>query len=264
MNYISANLRGGLGNVLFKTAAAINLAMINRVQCLFSNEFVTSTDLRKIDYQIYSTNVLRSVRLVSEIPTPYYVHEQRGFHYEPITYKEGTNLLLIGDFQSEKYFTEHKQLIKDIFRAPGVIQQYILQTIPNIHEFVSIHVRRGDYVNLQQYHPLMPQEYYRRAVETIGMDKTYLIFSDVLDNSCEDLLSFIPKKVVYRSGIDWMDFYLMSMCGDNIIANSTFSWWAAYLNQNPNKKVIAPTQWFGPGYANLNTDDLIPPDWTLL
>jgi len=260
MNYISANLRGGLGNVLFKVAAAISLAIDNNVYCLFSNEFVGNNDLRKIDYKVYSDNILRNLQLTSNIPTPYDIYTEPYYHHKTIQYKKDTNLLISGDFQSEKYFTGNKQSIIDSFSAPQHIRKHISEAIPTIQNYTSIHVRRGDYVYLQQYHPLTTKEFYQRAVDLIGMRENYLVFSDDPE-SCHELLDFLPNKVIYTTGVDWMDLYVMSMCGNNIIANSTFSWWSAYLNENINKTVIAPLQWFGPAYADLDTKDLIPVNW---
>lgn len=268
MSYISTNHRGGIGNVLFKLAASISAAIDNKVDYVFSNEFIRDKDLAMVtkgfpDYRIYYNNILRNVEFIDKLPEPYFVYTEPNFHYDTIPYMEGTNLVLDGGFQSERYFENNKSFIIDLFKIPEHIEASIRSSAPNIENYVSIHVRRGDYVGQEQYHPLTTKEYYQRAVETLGADKTYLVFSDNL-NMCYDLLDFIPNVLYAQAGDDWTEFYTMSLCGDNIIANSSFSWWAAYLNSNPNKKVIAPKKWFGPAYANLNTRDLIPNNWITL
>lgn len=268
MNYISTNHRGGIGNVLFKLAASISTAKDNNVEYLFSNEFIRDKDRQMVtfgysDYRVYYENILRGVRFLDKLPTPYVTYTEPGFEYNTIPYEQGTNLLLDGGFQSEKYFVNNKQTIIDLFRIPDHIEFQIKEAVPNINDYVAIHVRRGDYVNQPQYHPLATKEFYQKAVEEVGINNKFLIFSDDLEG-CKDLFDFIPTKHFYSTGVDWSDLYMMSLCKDNIIANSSFSWWAAYLNANPDKKVIAPLNWFGPAYANLNIEDLIPDSWIKL
>jgi hypothetical protein len=276
MSYISTNHRGGIGNVLFKLAASISTAIDNNVDYLFSNEFIRSHDIYPIpgslgrpatqgfpDYRLYYSNILRNVQFMDRLLESHVVYTEPGFHYNPIPYQVGTNLLLDGQFQSEKYFENNKEKIVDLFKISDEIEAQIKESIPNVESYASLHVRRGDYTQLPGHHPVMTREYYQQAVEKIGIDKTYLVFSDDL-KGCVDLLDFIPNKHFYETGVDWMDFYIMSMCGDNIMANSSFSWWAAYLNKNVNKKVVAPSTWFGPVYSHFNTEDLIPNSWIKL
>ena len=268
MSYISTNHRGGIGNVLFKLSASISAAIDNNVEYVFSNEFIRPKDLAMVtkgypDYRIYYDNILRNIQFVDKLPQPYVTYTEPNFHYDPIPYMEGTNLVLDGGFQSEKYFENNKEKILDLFKIPLELEESLRSSAPNIENLVSIHVRRGDYVGQEQYHPLTTKEYYQRAVETIGIGKTYLVFSDDI-SMCYELLDFIPNLLFAQAGADWGDLYAMSLCGDNIIANSSFSWWAAYLNTNPNKKVVAPSKWFGPAYANFNTKDLIPKNWIKL
>lgn len=268
MSYISTNHRGGIGNVLFKLAASISVAIDNNVDYIFSNEFIRPKDLAMVtkgfpDYRIYYGSILRNIQFVDKLPTPYVVYTEPNFHYDSIPYMEGTNLVLDGGFQSERYFENNKEKILELFKISPEIEAAIRSSVPNIENYVSIHVRRGDYVGQEQYHPLTTKEFYQRAVEAIGIDRTYLVFSDDL-SMCYELLDFIPNVLYAQSGSDWGDLYTMSLCGDNIIANSSFSWWAAYLNANTNKKVIAPNKWFGPAYDHFNTKDLLPESWIKL
>lgn len=265
MSFISTNHRGGLGNVLFKLAATISTAVDNETDYLFSNEFLRPQDIQIVakghpDYRVYYNNILRNVEFKDKLPTPYLVHTEPGFHYTPIPYQPHTNLLLDGGFQSEKYFINNKQLIVDTFKIPYHVGFQIREALPLVNTYASIHVRRGDYLNFPDHHPQQTQEYYQKAAEEVGLDKTFLIFSDDLEG-CKPLFDFLPNKHFYSTGVDWSDLYLMSMCQDNIICNSSFSWWAAYLNENPNKKVITPLNWFGSAYADWDTSDLIPNDW---
>jgi len=265
MNFITTNHRGGLGNVMFKLAATVSAAIDNNVDYLFSNEFIRNSDIIHAcdgypDYRIHYQGILRNFQFLDKLPTPYLIHTEPGHEYNPIPYQKGTNLLLDGFFQSEKYFINNKETIINLFKITDYIESQIKEAIPDINDFISIHVRRGDYLNSPEHHPIQTREYYQKAVEEVGIDNKFLIFSDDLEG-CKDVFDFIPVKHFYTTGVDWLDFYTMSLCKDNIIGNSTFSWWAAYLNLNPNKKVVAPTKWFGPAYAYLNVSDLIPDNW---
>jgi hypothetical protein len=104
-------------------------------------------------------------------------------------------------------------------------------------------------------------DYYRNAIAEFSDDTRFLVFSDDIqwckENFKGDNFHFIEGEK------DYVDLYLMSLCNNNIIANSSFSWWGAWLNNTPNKKVIAPKQWFGKA-KQLNTKDLIPETWIIL
>jgi hypothetical protein len=265
MNFIAVNHRGGIGNVLFKLATTISTALDNNVDYLFSNEFIVFPDIKHAcdgypDYRVYYENILRGVKFIDKLPTPYLTYTEPGHDYRPIPYEQGTNLLLNGFFQSEKYFINNKKVILDLFKVPDHIELQIKETIPDINDWNAIHVRRGDYLSYPAYHPLVTKEYYQKAIKEVGINNKFLVFSDDLEG-CKDLFDFLPNKRFYTAKVNWLDLYTMSLCKDNIIGNSTFSWWAAYLNANPDKKVIAPTTWFGPAFARLNTKDIVPDNW---
>ena len=155
---------------------------------------------------------------------------------------------LFGFFQSEKYFIEHKNLIKDLL-TPTLEHS----TKENL---CGIHVRRGDYVNNPAYVNL-DMDYYNKAMSAINSSK-YIIFSDDI-NWCKN--NFKGSKFSFSESNDPVtDLALMAKkCEHIIMANSSFSWWGAYLNNNDNKKIIAPKNWFG----NLKHDikDLIPNEY---
>ena len=119
------------------------------------------------------------------------------------------------------------------------------------------------YLYYPNHHPQQSIEYYKKSCEIIGLDKTYLIFSDDLEG-VKDMFEFLPNKIFYTSGEDWLDMYTMSLCKYNIICNSTFSWWAAYLNINEDKKIITTTNWFGSAYKDWDISTLFPNKWLKL
>ena len=121
-----------------------------------------------------------------------------------------------------------------------------------------MHIRRTDYTTSNGYHPVQTVEYYKKALEIIGEYDKLFIFSDDIE-WCRNNLKF-DNMIFIEGNTDIEDLYLISLCKHNIIANSSFSWWGAWLNKNPNKKVIAPSKWFG-DMANLNESDIVPEGW---
>lgn len=136
--------------------------------------------------------------------------------------------------QDHKYFEKHESEIKKLFSSQK----------PEI-PYVSIHIRRGDYVGNQFYVDLTQTDYYKKAIALFPED-TFMVFSDDVEFAREYLAPLSDKFVFYHSSeID--DLNLMSRCKHNIIANSSFSWWGAFLNQNQNKKVVFPKDWYSDG-----------------
>lgn len=261
MSYITTNHRGGLGNAMFKIAATVSMAKDNNVEYIFSKEFIRPGI--DPDYGEYATNVLRNIQFVDYLPNQYSIWTEPSFAYTPVTYHQGSNLLLDGYYQSARYFENNKDFIVDLFSPTEELSNHIISQVPDINSYISVHIRRGDYLKLPNHHPQQSAEYYTSAVKLLGVEKTYLIFSDDLAG-CAELFESVPNKLFIDSGADWMDLYMMSLCESNIICNSTFGWWGAYLNSNPTKKVIAPTKWFGSAYADVNTSDICPSDWIKL
>ena len=125
-------------------------------------------------------------------------------------------------------------------------------------EAISLHIRRSDYVQKQNYHPLCSLGYYEEALNRLPQDIPVLIFSDDSD-WCKEQELFQPDRfLVSESNYNLVDMCLMTMCQYHIIANSSFSWWGAWLSDS--KKVITPKVWFGPS-ANLDDSDLVPESW---
>lgn len=171
------------------------------------------------------------------------------------------NLRLRGFFQSEKYFKACRDRIITVF---GLHWEMIPDT-------VSIHVRRGDYLQYKDKHPPVTTEYITDAIEYMFIRgyRRFIIFSDDL-SYCKKQFQLIGGLLQecafeFSEGLNEKDdLQRMSCCEHNIIANSTFSWWAAWLNQNPYKIVIAPKQWFGPGNKHLPDTDIVPENWIRL
>ena len=183
-------------------------------------------------------------------------YKELRFCYDPIPYQP--NLGLSGFFQSEKYFSRQASKIRSLLTPFGV---------PDRSEFIataSLHVRRGDYQLLPDKHPLVPIEYYEMATDSLlakGV-KRIIVFSDDLEWCRKTFLGSPYEVIPDMPGIKQLAWTIA--CEHHVMANSTFSWWGAWLNPNPDKVVIAPREWFGPAYANYDTRDLLPEEWTTL
>lgn len=257
MKTVSINLMGGLGNMLFQIATAFSVSLRDnkKLICDTRNMIVPHKP-----YNEYSENILRNIEFSDSIHHELTLQE-KGFNYNIIP-KVDKNIKLLGYYQSEKYFVEHKNKVLDLFETDSETLQYLKTKYGELIQknTCSIHIRRGDYLHLQNHHPILSIDYYKEAIKIIGENNHYLIFSDDI-SWCKINLDFIPNKTFIVGNLDYQDLYLMSMCKNNIIANSSFSWWGAWLNKNENKRVISPLEWFGPVYSTYNTNDLYPEKW---
>lgn len=183
-----------------------------------------------------------------------------GFNYKEIP--PGINVL-DGYYQSEKYFIESCNYIRQIFsftkeiqnRVKAINEEILSSECPK----VSIHLRRGDYLNYPDHHPVLDMTYFSQAILKFPTNSIFLVFSDDPD-WCQTIFQG-GKFNIIRGQNDYEDLCLMSMCDHNCIANSSFSWWGAWLNPNPKKIVVAPEKWFGKAYSHFITDDIYCPGW---
>lgn len=257
MNKVTIKLQGGIGNMMFQIAVAY--AYSKR----FNRELVLSKYSAVIVHKSiehYKKNILKyldfsnSIKLADQ-------HQEKGFHYTEIPEFPDSNILLYGYFQSEKYFKDYEDEIRKLFISYEIEAGDKIKNILDNENTCSIHVRRGDYLKFPDHHPAQNISYYMKATKKVPKDSVFLIFSDDID-WCKKNFPNLPKKFVFIEGNkDYEDLYLMSHCKNNIICNSTFSWWGAWLNKNKNKIVIAPSEWFGPAYAGHNTNDLYCEGW---
>tara|TARA_Y100000593_G_scaffold4019_1_gene7991 strand:- start:151108 stop:151881 length:774 start_codon:yes stop_codon:yes gene_type:complete len=256
---ITSILQGGLGNQLFQISAAISLAKKHSDEAVFSMEtHYLPQQGRKVNN--YADNVLRNIKFSPDLSIRH-LYQEPYFHYRKIEYKP--DMCLRGYFQSEKYFKEHEDYIRNIFspdeRSLDIIDSKystLLEKSP-----VAIHVRRGDYLQESAWNHICSLEYFRESMTHFEKDTTFLIVSDDIE-WCKK--SFDEKNIVFiENNLDYIDLYLISLCRGVIMSNSTFSWWGSWLNQNPSKTVIAPKQWFLP-VANLDFKDIVPPEWIKL
>lgn len=189
----------------------------------------------------------------------YDVTDPKDFGYKEIP-DHPNGVKLRGFFQSYKFFDHAKEEVLNAWR---------FRHYPDMKGLVSIHVRRGDYVTHNDSFPPITIEYLQQAIK-IFTDKGYnrfSVFSDDLMWCKANLVSYVDgvQFQFIEHGTEYSDMSMMSSCDHNIIANSSFSWVAAYANRNPDKIVVSPhwesPNWFGPKGANLDTKDLLPEEW---
>lgn len=260
MEEVTIRLQGGLGNYMFQIASVYAYAIKQNKKAVFTID--DSVVIHK-NLESYKENILSNVEFIANKNTiNLNSYSEIGFNYSEIPLIKD-NVVLNGYFQSDKYFKEYTVDIKQLFSYPT---SYI-EAIKEKYKFIlfqntcSIHVRRGDYLKSPDHHPAQNMNYYMKAIKIMPKDSVFLIFSDDIE-WCKLNFPDLPEKFKFIEGnSDHEDLLLMSLCNNNIICNSTFSWWAAWLNNNSNKKVTIPTNWFGPAYANYNTEDLYCENW---
>jgi len=259
---ITARLIGGLGNMMFQIATAVALAKENDDVAIFdaaTQYLPPQFPDRKCAK--YLSNIFSKVEFSHNLQIEG-VYQEPDFYYRELPYIK--NMCLSGYFQSEKYFVHRDNDIKTLFEPAEEIEQYINEKYSSIldGETIGIHVRRGDYLNHPNIHPVCGSDYYQLALNTFKNTHPYdiMVFSDDVEWCKKE---FGPSAYIIENEPDYIDLYMMSKCKHNIIANSSFSWWGAWLNQNPGKTVIAPKRWFGDS-ASYDKRDLVPEKWRII
>ena len=190
---------------------------------------------------------------------------EQGFHFNETLFNNcPDNRNLYGFFQTEKYFKHIEDDIRKDFTFKKKIQNECKEIVEEVFDQdpIALHIRRGDFLINSGNHHNLSLEWYEKALKKFDPDREVIIFSDdIFWASSQEL--FKPDRFIISDGnSSYHDLYLMTQCSDFIIANSTFSWWGAWLANTG--RVIAPSKWFGPNNAHLNTKDLYPSHWKIL
>ena len=204
----------------------------------------------------YEQNIFSSIKFSLNYPPNHRIGKHDSFEYIELP-KVHCNSVITGNsyFQSEKYFCP--KVVKELFSIKDDLRQKIVSLYPHITHSVSLHVRRGDYLNFKDIHPTCSLEYYHTAM-ALFPEKNFIVFSDDIE-WCKHNLHGNNITYLENNLKDYEELYAMSLCSDNIIANSSFSWWGAYLNENLSKRVVYPKQWFG--IKGPNDKDVAPQTW---
>jgi hypothetical protein len=226
-------------------------------------------------YLYHKFNKILKISGIYKLINYFFFLEKKEFEKSPFIFNRDLfkkkivkNVSIIGFFQSEKYFIHYKKIVLKLFRFPKIndkLVQYYLNLMKNKNS-VAIHIRRGDYFNntkARHFHGILGKNYYKKSINYINKklkNPTFFIFSDDIELVKKTLPFLNNKKYIFtntKSSIN--DLYLMSNCKHFIIANSTFSWWGAWLSKNKHKIVCAPKKWVR---ARISTPDIIPENWT--
>ena len=275
---ITARLHGRLGNQMFQYAAAAGLAARHRVPVALD---MRGAELHGegIPTRVFNLDLAQPIALPplkQKSPVRYALwratgaaprfRREQGLGYNNAITGWGDGSYLHGYWQSERYFAHIEDQIRAAFTFPAFSNSQNAEMADRISAdtAISLHVRRGDYLTFAA-HVLCDQAYYEaalvRVLDGLQGTPTVYVFSDDPQWAKDNLPLPCNKVVVDFNGpdTDFEDMRLMSLCKHNIIGNSSFSWWAAWLNQSAGKRVAGPTKWFGD--PKLNNPDILPADW---
>lgn len=250
---------GGLGNQLFQASHALAQAWRAQVEPIFRP--VSFTPLQGQGPHNYKSNIFKKLKFTDFLNSHKRVHEG-PWHYTEINPTWDKSIEFVGYFQSSKNFLGYDDKIKEIFSPDKDFIDYAFAKYPqlNLPNTTSIHARFGDYKNSPNVHPVISESYLMKALEEIGDIDHLFLFSD---DKNFNLKEFDQTKITVVDEDDYKELWLMSLCKNNIISNSTFSWWGAFLNKNSEKKIIAPSIWFGPEGAPIYKD-IYEPYWKII
>jgi hypothetical protein len=229
---ITCFLQGGLGNQIFQISNAISESKKYLIECKFKSE--AYTPMQAFQPSKYANNIFRKIDL-SMTEDEY-----------------SSSLILNGYFQSFNYFKEIESEIKEIFSPSSDFLNKVYKSYPELscNGSLSIHIRRGDYLTISDILPIVDISYINKAIETIGDYSKVFVFSDDKAWAKENFNN--SNFTVVEDLEDYEELWMMSLCRNNIISNSTFSWWGSFLNRNVSKKIIVPSLWTGPNGPNMD------------
>lgn len=255
--FVEGKLTGQLGNQMFVIAATVSLALDHFATPIFPDYLSDKSN----NIPFYFEKLFYHLNTSPPEVSPY-EYQEPFYSYSPIPYRE--NISIRGYFQSEQYFRHHKKEILDLFQPHPEITEYLttkykdLLAHPNT---VSVHYRsyHDDDPN-QKIYIQYGKEFYEKALSFFPEDALFVVFSNKIEECKKEFASITRPMLFIEGNHDYQDLYLMSFCKHNIIGNSSFSWWAAYLNQNPNKIILTPPRWYAPS-CGLDDKDVVPPEW---
>lgn len=253
---IACKIKGGLGNQMFQIATIYALAREYNAECVF--DFSAKVAYQGNPAVKYMSSIYRGLSPMPQGWKPKVVFRERSLKYAPIMFVDG--MAIDGYFQSERYFVKYADEIRRWFRDENIISFLRGYYAPALKNSLSIHVRRGDFLNFCDVFEVMGEDYYDRAIKKVDskhkIDYIFVMSDDI--KWCRANLK--DERMVFLSGHpDHHEMLLMSLCSHNIIANSSFSWWGAWLGETEGKMIIAPNRWL-----KKEVVDIIPERWIRL
>lgn len=281
---IIVRLQGGLGNQMFQYAAARSLSPKQPIVLDLSFLETNTTSTASFTSRTLRLNIFKNISISKASPWLCFIIQGRDFHHRLLKkillhglitandYNIGIidgmhTIYLDGYFQNERHFSHIRPMLLKEFCFSDPPGSTVLEKIKACKIPVAVHVRRTDYLkpHMIAYHGILPLSYYIdaiRLIEKTTSDTHYFIFSDDMQ-WCRENFAFLEEKVTFsdQGQEDWEDMALMSICKHQIIANSSFSWWAAWLNTDEDKIVIAPKKWFVDDEAMKRAGNIVPDKW---
>lgn len=252
---------GRIGNQLFQFASTLGIARLKGTDPVFPSENShTTKETGPVDRSTGN-------RLGTKLDIP------EGFTVDPSFFIKGSeikttqryvesnfvydrnielipdNVDLFGYFQSEKYFKHVEDEVRRNLIFRDIYSSYADEFLRNLNqgihgsEKISVHIRRGDYLSLPGHHPVCSLEYYHEAMNLFVPDSTFIVFSDDIKWAKDNIKG--QSVIFVEDGDQFKEMCLMSKCDHHIIANSSYSWWGAWLNNKKDKKIVSPSRWFG-------------------
>jgi hypothetical protein len=256
--FYTAFLMGGLGNQMFQISKAICESRKYNIDVKFRK--FSSIGMEGRQPTSYFNNILRNIPFTDDVIIAERIYEP-SWDYNTIDISNvNDNIEFWGYYQSSKNFNGYDEYIKSLFSLTEDFTEKIKKKYPNVFNInsVSIHVRRGDYLNISNVLPVIDKSYIDKSLELIPEKSHIFIFSNdknwVRENLNYDNVTIVDDLE------DYEELWMISLCNHNIISNSSFSWWGAFLNKHKDKKVLCPSVWFGPD-GEKKWDDIYESDW---
>lgn len=264
---------GQLGNQMFQYAMLLGVSEKTGYEVIIPDNRIVKHcgfENKPLYYALWLYDCFEIPEKIGPITRIQNIFQEKQHHFDPNVFNIPDNTSFIGQYESEKYFAHAADRVKKSFVFRSEIKTKAERRFKEItrpgKKNVALHVRqiRKNASFIQQHHPFTTPEFYWAAISQFPKeDHDIIIFGDDLEWSRETFKSdniFCPDWVDDPRP-DYIDLCMITMCDHHIIANSSFSWWGAWLASNPDQRVFAPSTWFGPALPNKKTHDIIPERW---
>jgi hypothetical protein len=243
---------GGLGNQLFQISHAMCQGWKNNIPSIFKP--ISYTPMQGLQPDVYFNNIFRKIKFNDTLPVTNRV--TGTFNYNEVKCDWSISNEFYGFYQSSKYFLGYDEKLKDLFKPTKEFKDKLEKIYPEFltSNSLSLHIRRGDYLNISNILPVIDVSYIDESIKQIGDYDTLYVFTQDKE-WVRNNLNYKNMIIVDSLDFDYEELWMISLCKNNIMSNSSFSWWGSFLNQNNNKKVIVPSIWFGPG-SDYNYSDI--------
>ncbi len=275
IGYNRLGSNGFLGNQMFQYASLRGIA----TNMGYDWVIPPPSSYYDANYGLFECFEMKSVTQKNLGFVDFNTYETGNFHFDNSIFNNCPDNVNLNDFfQTEKYFLNVREIIRSDYTFKREILETCREFVNSLHNPIFLHVRRGDYLNVPDCHPTCSIEYYKKSLEYFDSDSDVIICSNDIEwckkqklfSSDRFLISDGNEKynhqVIVSGGYDtlfvpYYDLCLMSLCGGGIIANSSLSWWGAWLINNPKYPIVAPKKWFGAKFIHYDMSDLFPKTW---